>query len=132
MFDRLEFRLLRGNSREVEEFLKKGDAELGIAAEIDEEWDRLDTWPLFTEDFQLIVNRRHRWPTATRCVRGPSFEPLLSRNYCEHADALARRCGNTASTRTQPRISSEHDLIELLEADIGVAIVPQYFVLPGP
>jgi len=32
--------------------LKKGEAELGIAAEIDETWERLDTWPLFTEDFQ--------------------------------------------------------------------------------
>jgi DNA-binding transcriptional LysR family regulator len=41
LFNRLEFRFLRGNSREVAEFLKKGEAELGIAAEISEEWDRL-------------------------------------------------------------------------------------------
>jgi len=59
-FNRLEFRFLRGSSRDVGEFLKKGEAELGIAAEIDEDWERLDTWPLFTEDFQLVVNRRHR------------------------------------------------------------------------
>ena len=51
LFNRLEFRFLRGNAREVAEFLKKGEAELGIAAEISEEWDRLDTWPLFTENF---------------------------------------------------------------------------------
>src|SRR5229473_2914771 len=31
LFNRLEFRFLRGNSREVGEFLKKGEAELGIA-----------------------------------------------------------------------------------------------------
>src|SRR2546421_2542386 len=59
MFNRLEFRFLRGNSLEVAEFLKKGEAELGIAAEIGEEWDRLDAWPLFTEGFQLVVNNRH-------------------------------------------------------------------------
>src|SRR6201997_1516463 len=59
-FNRLEFRFLRGNSREVGEFLKTGEAGLGIAAEIDASWDRLDTWPLFTEDFQLVVNADHR------------------------------------------------------------------------
>ena len=37
-FNRLEFRFLRGSSREVAEFLKKGEAELGIAADIDETW----------------------------------------------------------------------------------------------
>src|SRR4029077_20640663 len=51
-FNRLEFHFLRGNSREVGEMLKKGEAELGIAAELDPNWERLDTWPLFTEDFQ--------------------------------------------------------------------------------
>ena len=58
-FNRLELNFLRGDSREVAEYLKKGDAELGIAAEIDEDWDRLDTWPLFTEDFRLVLNRHH-------------------------------------------------------------------------
>ena len=56
-FNRLEFRFLRGNSHEVGEFLKKGEAELGIAAEIGEDWDRLDTWPLFTESFDLVVTQ---------------------------------------------------------------------------
>src|SRR5882762_5668299 len=50
-FNRLEFKFLRGSSQQVGEFLKKGEAELGIAAELDSEWDRLDTWPLFTENF---------------------------------------------------------------------------------
>ncbi len=43
LFNRLEFKFLRGSSREVGEFLKKGEAELGIAAEIGEDWDRLDS-----------------------------------------------------------------------------------------
>src|ERR1700755_1347167 len=64
LFNRLEFRFLRGSSAEVAEFLKKGEAELAIAAEISEEWDRLAAWPLFTEGFQLIVNNRH--PLADR------------------------------------------------------------------
>src|SRR6201982_333037 len=59
-FNRLEFRFLRGNSREVGEMLKKGEAELGIAAELDPNWERLDAWPLFTEDFQLVLSAHHR------------------------------------------------------------------------
>src|SRR5919198_4535049 len=58
-FNRLEFRFLRGDSREVGEMLKKGEAELGIAAELDPNWERLDTWPLFTEGFELVVNGQH-------------------------------------------------------------------------
>src|SRR5436190_6447861 len=87
LFNRLEFRFLRGNSREVGEFLKKGEAELGIAAEISEEWERLDTWPLFTENFQLVVNNRH--PFADREVvtfEDLQTQELLSRTFCEHAD----------------------------------------------
>src|SRR5262249_6126412 len=59
-FNGLEFKFLRGSSREVTEMLKRGQAEIGIAAELDEEWERLDAWPLFTEDFQLVLSRQHR------------------------------------------------------------------------
>ena len=58
-FNRLEFKFLRGNRDEVVEMLRKGEAELGIAAELDD-WDRLDSWPLFTEDFRLVVSKGHR------------------------------------------------------------------------
>src|SRR5881275_303257 len=82
MFNRLEFRFLRGSSEEVAEFLKKGEAELGIAAEIDEEWERLDSWPLFVEGFELVVNNRH--PLADRediTFEDLRNEQLLSRHY---------------------------------------------------
>jgi len=132
-FNRLEFRFLRGNSEEVGEYLKKGEAELGIAAELGGDWDRLDIWPLFTEDFDLVVSRRH--PLAERDSIG--FEDLraeqwLSRSYCEHAAALSRslREHGVAVDRNH-EISSERDLIELLEADIGIAVVPHTASLPA-
>src|SRR5215470_17132203 len=52
LFERLELKLLRGTAGEV--------AELPIAADLDQEWDRLDRWPLFTEEFGLILNAGHR------------------------------------------------------------------------
>jgi DNA-binding transcriptional LysR family regulator len=127
LFNRLEFRFLRGNSQEVAEFLKKGEAELGIAAEIDEEWDRLDTWPLFTEGFQLVVNKRHHFADRKEV----SFEDLqgqqlLSRTYCEHAEQLSTSLRDHGiDVDHSHRISSERDLIELVEADIGVAVIPR-------
>ena len=127
MFNTLEFRLLRGNSKEIGEYLKTGEAELGIAVEIDRDWDRLDSWPLFTERFQLVVNRRH--PLAGKDqVEFEELEQqqLLSRGYCEYAGRLsaALRAANVDSGAGHD-VSCESDLIKLLEADIGVAIVPR-------
>jgi DNA-binding transcriptional LysR family regulator len=131
-FNRLEFRFLRGSSEEVGEYLKKGEAELGIAAELGDDWERLDTWPLFTESFDLVVNRQH--PLASRDTIGFDdlrAEQLLSRSYCEHADrlGLSLREHGVAVDRSH-EISSERDLIELLEADIGVAVIPHTASIP--
>src|SRR5215468_6859758 len=88
-FNRLEFRFLRGSGREVGEFLKKGEAELGIAAEIVEAWERLDVWPLFTEDFELVVSKAHRL-AARSTIEFDDLRPeqLLSRTYCEHGKRI--------------------------------------------
>ena len=105
-FNRLEFRFLRGSSREVAEMLKKGEAELGIASELDEDWDRLDTWPLFTESFQLVISRRHRLADRDRIdVEDLRTEQLLSRSYCEGSARLehfaARERNSTSSAITR-------------------------------
>jgi len=132
LFNRLELRFLRGSSLQVAEFLKKGEPELGIAAELGEDWDRLDTWPLFTESFGLIVNRRH--PLAEREDIGFEdlrTEQLLSRNYCEHADRLSASFrSHGVDVDHSHEISSERDLIEMLEADIGVAVIPRSATIP--
>jgi DNA-binding transcriptional LysR family regulator len=131
-FNRLEFRFLRGNSREVGEMLKKGEAELGIAAEFAPNWERLDTWPLFTEDFQLVVNAYHRLADQDSIdLDDLRSEQLLSRGYCEHASRLnttLREHGVDVDHCHE--ISSERDLIELLEAGIGIAVVPDTSRIP--
>lgn len=133
LFNRLEFKILRGTNKQVAEYLKKGEAELGIAAEISEDWDRLDSWPLFTEGFQLLISENH--PLADRDnleFEDLKTQQLLSRGYCEHADRL------NASLRSfdidvdhSHEVSSERDLIKLLEADIGVAVAPRSALVPN-
>jgi DNA-binding transcriptional LysR family regulator len=131
-FNRLEYKFLRGDSIEVAEMLKKGEAELGIAAELDQDWDRLDTWPLFTEDFQLVLSRQH--PLAERDLielEDLRSEQFLSRNYCEHAGRLSASLRERGLDVDQSHeVSSERDLIELVEADIGVAIIPDTSPIP--
>ncbi|WP_448033577.1 LysR family transcriptional regulator [Bradyrhizobium liaoningense] len=131
-FNRLEFRFLRGSNREVGDFLKKGEAELGIAAEIDEAWDRLDVWPLFTENFELVVGDGHRLAgRASVDLDDLRSEQLLSRTFCEHSRRIS------ASLREHGidiehghEVSNERDLIELVEADMGVAMVPHTSPVP--
>ena len=104
-FNQLEFRFLRGTSREVGEFLKKGEAELGIAAEIDEAWDRLDTWPLFTEAFDPVVSTgappcRPRHDRAGRSACRAIARPQLLRAFRAHCVGPA---GARHRRRPRPR-----------------------------
>jgi DNA-binding transcriptional LysR family regulator len=132
-FNRLEFRFLRGTSREIADHLKKGEAELGIAAEIDEAWERLDVWPLFTEDFELVVSRDHRLADQGNVEFDDlRAEQLLSRTYCEHSRRIAASLREHGiDVDHSHEISSERDLIELVEADIGVAMLPHTSPIPA-
>jgi DNA-binding transcriptional LysR family regulator len=131
-FNRLEFKFLRGSSQEVAEMLKSGEAELGIAAELNQDWDRLDVWPLFTEDFRLVVNSQHRLADRDNVsLEDLRAEQMLSRNYCEHAErlcAIMREHGLEIDRGHE--ISCERDLIELVEADIGIAVIPDTSPIP--
>ena len=131
-FNRLEFKFMRGSGPEVSEMLKKGEAELGIASALDEDWDRLDTWPLFTESFDLVVSRRHRLADRDRIdVEELLSEQLLSRKYCEGMERLNHALREKGiDVERSHEISSERDLIELLEADIGIAVVPLTSPIP--
>ena len=112
--------------------LKKGEAELGIAAEIDEEWDRLDTWPLFTEDFQLVISRGHRLAERDGIViEDLRTEQLFSRSYCEGAERLSAALRESGiDVERCHEIAWERDLIELVEADIGIAVIPETSPIP--
>jgi DNA-binding transcriptional LysR family regulator len=132
-FERLDCRLLRGTAPEVVELLKNGEAELGIASDLGEGWDRLDRWPLFTEDFVLLVNAQHRLAALPSIeLRELREERLLLRTYCEHAQqtaTLLRTHGLDVDHCYQ--ITSESDLMSMLASDLGVAIVPRSTSSPG-
>ncbi len=132
LFGRIEVKLLRGTGREICELLKSGAAELAVAADVGEDWDRLDRWPLFTEEFGLLVKAEH--PLASRSaveIEELRDERWLLRAYCEHFDEAVSRIRNYhAGVDQGHELTSEGDLITLLEAGFGVAYVPRSVSFP--
>ena len=127
LFEGLELKLLRGTASEVLEHLKQGNVELAIAARIDDEWERLDSWALFTEDFQLFVNAMHSFSTRPSVIIDDLRpERLMVRTYCETTPELIEllRMREFDVTRFH-EVSADGDLIALLEAELGVALVPR-------
>jgi DNA-binding transcriptional LysR family regulator len=59
LFPNLELRFLRGTVPEVSEALKKGEATLAIAGSLGETWERLDAWPLLTEESRMVAAIGH-------------------------------------------------------------------------
>jgi DNA-binding transcriptional LysR family regulator len=92
----------------------------------------LNTWPLFTEDFQLVLSAHHRLAGQDSIeIDDLRSEQLLSRGYCEHASRLnAALCEHGIDVDHCHEISSERDLIELLEADTGIAVIPDTSRIP--
>jgi DNA-binding transcriptional LysR family regulator len=127
VFKGIEFKFLRGSAADVIEFMKKGDAELGLAATRSDDWDRLDTWPLFDEPFDLLVAGNH--PLASQAkvqlaeLKGQRF---LRRVYCEHADQIGSKLKDCAADGGgYHEIASERDLMKLTESGIGISILPK-------
>jgi DNA-binding transcriptional LysR family regulator len=133
LFHDLELKLLRGTAFEVIDFLKRGDAELGLGATIGDEWERLDRWPLFTEDFHLIVNSGH--PIAGHSAVGLDDlrqERLVTRTYCETTPQLLEVLrGRGFDVDRRHETGAESDLIALLEAGIGIAFFPRSTTSPA-
>jgi DNA-binding transcriptional LysR family regulator len=133
LFDRLELKLLRGTAPEIVELLKAGDAELAIAADLGDAWERLDRWPLFTEEFVLILGAKHRLASRPAIeIDDLRQERWLRRAYCEHFDGFTSLIrGHSLDADQGHELSSERDLITLLESDFGIAFAPRSISYPG-
>jgi DNA-binding transcriptional LysR family regulator len=130
-FNKLEVNLVRGTGAEIIEFLKKGDADLAIAAELGDGWDRLDTWPLFTETFVLLVNKDNRFSSRKNInIDELRHEQFVIRTHCEQAGRLVILLRSHAIEMDGGHKSSERDLMTLVEVGMGVAFVPRSAACP--
>ena len=126
-FSEIELKILRGTGPQIVEYLKSGDAELAVGTSIGEAWDRLDSWKLFDESFDMVFSRSHRLGSQeTISLDDLKPERFLLRNHCEKCDDLAemlRAKGLNADHRHE--VSSDSDLLALLEANIGIGFLPR-------
>ena len=115
-FPGLELRFYRGTNGEVAELLKKGEVEVGVAGMIDGTWERLDSWPLFSEPYRLVVAGSHRLASVPGVVSPCELanERLLCRSNCENLmEILQFLDERSARPKTKHDVWTEQDLTTL-------------------
>jgi DNA-binding transcriptional LysR family regulator len=126
-FSEIELKILRGTGAQLVDYLKAGEAELAVAASIGEAWDRLDSWALFDEPFDMVFSRGHRLASQEGItLEDLKRERFLLRSHCEKGAELAallRANGLDADHRHE--VASDQDLLALLEANIGIGFLPR-------
>jgi DNA-binding transcriptional LysR family regulator len=126
-FPGLQLKLQHGGGAAVLEMLKQGSAEIAIAGPIEDNWERLDHWPLFEEPFELAVRADHPLAMDNEITLEKLRKaPLFAQAGCEMHDIAARQiAGDGASTANMHEVVTHHDLMALVSNGVGAAIVPR-------
>ena len=128
----IDLKILRGTGAKLVDYLKSGDVEMAIGTSIGGAWDRLDSWTLFDESFDMVFSRAHRL-ASQESIGLDDLKPerFLLRNYCERCADLAKllvESGLNADHRHE--VSSDQDLLALLDANIGIGFLPRTVTAP--
>jgi DNA-binding transcriptional LysR family regulator len=124
-FPGLQLKLYRSSGSEIVEYLKSGTAELAIAGPLDEAWSRLDELTLFEEPFCLLVSRTHRLADMDEAeFKDLASEKLLINIGCEMVEELRARLEANGILDTAHQVATREDVLTLLKAGLGVAIIP--------
>jgi DNA-binding transcriptional LysR family regulator len=118
----VQLKIRRGPPSMVIAALKDGDVEVAIAGPL-ETWDRLDSWPLFREPVDLVVNSRHsfgRRNSPQVALSELAGESILRRVECETRVELANYL---PSPQVEHEVDTDYDLLALLESNAGVAFL---------
>jgi DNA-binding transcriptional LysR family regulator len=126
-FSEIELKILRGTGPQIVEYLKSGEAELAVGTSVGEAWDRLDSWKLFDETFDMVFSRSHRLGSQeTVSLDDLKPERFLLRNHCEKCNDLAEMLrANGLNADHRHEVSSDSDLLALLESNIGIGFLPR-------
>jgi DNA-binding transcriptional LysR family regulator len=129
----IDLKILRGGGAQLVDYLKSGEAELAIGTAIGGAWDRLDSWKLFDESFDMVFSRSHRLAShETIGLDDLKPERFLLRNHCERcADLAAILVANGLSADHRHEVSSDQDLLALLDANIGIGFLPRTVRAPA-
>ena len=134
LFNGLEFKLFRGNANDVLGYLKRGDVELGLGAPFGEEWDVSTVGRFSPRTFSLSSTPRiGSANNASVPLAELQKERLMVRNYCELTRMLLELLRSREfDVARYHETSAESDLLALLDAGVGVALVPRSTSAPNP
>ncbi len=127
-FAGLQLKLRRGTGAQIAAMLKNGEVDLAVGGPMGESWDRLETWPMFSEAFDLVVGAAH--PLAMRNELDLDIELIRDARFLVHADTdmaeFETGCLDASGICLDHahEIDSDRDLEALVVAEFGVAIMP--------
>jgi len=126
-FTNVQLSCLRVRADEVLERLRSGDTEIALAGPIRDSWDRLESWSLFTEPHDLVVQHGHALSNSeVVALSDLRSERLIVRPYCEQwQDWLTQLEANGIDARLCHEVSNDRDAVSLLEAGFGVGLLPR-------
>lgn len=127
VFDGLELRFLRGARDDLAGHLKKGESDIAISGPLGKSWDRLKSWPLFTERVQLAVSNTHRFAGCNAVDPNDLVdERLIIRTYCELTEDFTNFLKTQQVTPSvSHKVVSDDDCMVLLDANLGVGVIPE-------
>lgn len=125
----LRLKIHRGPPDKVLEILKRGDAEIAVAGSLGENnWDRLDSWPVFEEAIELAVSTRHplgQSPDSRVTASQLAGEVLLGQVACETAAHVSKALrAKGLSPEASHEVENENDMLALVEVNAGVGFLP--------
>ena len=125
-FPRIEIKMFRGPPHEIDDKMKSGEAEIAIAGDLGDGWERYDAKGLYVESFGLLISRHHALANQERiALRGLVDQRLLCRPNCAMADRIVVQLkasgAKEVATHEVPQID---DMTGLVRANFGVGILP--------
>lgn len=122
-FPELQIKIRRGNGAMICELLRNGDAELAVAGALGDDWDRLDTWPMFSEHFEIVSSLgKDPIELNVEVFQAKRFIDLLSADESDFPRSSLAALGIGVADGHQ--LDSVRDLEALLTAGLGAAVIP--------
>jgi DNA-binding transcriptional LysR family regulator len=116
-----------GPESDLRDAMLKGDSDLVIQAGDGAAPERIRTWPLFTEHFQIITPATHRLASKTPVMlRDLEGEDVIERTKCIGCLRLRQLCAASGvMPRFRHRVDSIEQLVNLVQAGFGVGLMPR-------
>jgi DNA-binding transcriptional LysR family regulator len=113
-----------GSENEIREAVLKGNTDLVILADDGDVPDRMRAWPLFRENFRLVVPTSHPLavkPTLT--LSDLDGEDIIERTGCSGCQRLRQLCAvSGVAPRFRHRVDSIEQLFNLVRAGFGIGL----------